>query len=345
MVFGRNLWRVLCFALALFAMPVFAQVGAVAPESVTNYEAEPENPETTGAQKALVSGKTGVESIDTLAVYEWDVETDRKSLPLTLVLSVLPGGGHFYSEHYVRGGFILALELGLTYEVFFNKKYQQRRRFEQAEPYRDSVAVYTEKMMNAPRDSLESLRKQRSRFVNLVRGFNDKKMEEEDLRKAELAWLIGLHVYGMFDAFGIWMNNQGHNMDEHPIRTALLCSVFPGGGQIYNRDFGKAGLLYMGLIGALYSAVETQDIVKYYLERRRVAKGENDTEEYDRLTERVTHYRKNRNQYIWGSALIYLYSIGDAVVDAMLNDFDNPIHLAIGPNLDGGMFAGFSFDF
>lgn len=333
--------------LAFLGVPVFAQsVSAPAPQSVTgtnaledSQAAEDESPD------VMVRGKTGIESIDTLAVYEWDVETEHKSLPLTLALSVLPGGGHFYSGHYVRGGFILALELGLTYEVFFNKAYQQDRRFKQAKPYRDSVAFYTKAMMGAPRDSLPRLRTERARYANLVRGFNDKKMEEEDLRKAELAWLIGLHVYNMFDAYGIWVNNQGHNMDTHPITTALMWAIIPGGGQIYNRDYGKAGLVYMGLIGALASAIGTQHIVNYYLDRKHVMEAEENADEIERLQERVTHYRKNRNQYIWGTALIYLYSIGDAVVDALLNDFDNPVHFAVAPTYEGGVFAGLGFDF
>ena len=48
---------------------------------------------------------------------------------------------------------------------------------------------------------------------------------------------------------------------------------------------------------------------------------------------------------VWGGALIYLYSLADAVVDALLSDFDNPIHMALLPNFAGGAQALFSFDF
>ena len=45
-------------------------------------------------------------------------------------------------------------------------------------------------------------------------------------------------------------------------------------------------------------------------------------------------------------ALLYLYSMADAVVDALLSDFDNPVHLALLPNLGtGGAQAVFTFDF
>ena len=69
------------------------------------------------------------------------------------------------------------------------------------------------------------------------------------------------------------------------------------------------------------------------------------SEEYERVAERVTYYRKNRNQYIWAIALLYLYSVGDAAVDALLSDFDNPMHLAVLPRLEGGVQALMTFDF
>ena len=70
-----------------------------------------------------------------------------------------------------------------------------------------------------------------------------------------------------------------------------------------------------------------------------------ESEDYERVAERLTYYRKNRNQYIWGIALIYLYSIGDAAVDALLSDFDNPVHLALLPTLTGGAQAFMTLDF
>ena len=87
-------------------------------------------------------------------------------------------------------------------------------------------------------------------------------------------------------------------------------------------------------------------MVEYYLDRKHVVERESTTsEEYERVEERVTYYRKNRNQYIWAMALIYLYSMGDAAVDALLSDFDNPMHLAVLPQLGGGVQALLSFDF
>ena len=102
----------------------------------------------------------------------------------------------------------------------------------------------------------------------------------------------------------------------------------------------------MGILGAAVSVWTSQNMVNYYLDRKHLVEKESPgSEEYDRISERVTYYRKNRNTYIWGGVLIYLYSIADAAVDALLSDFDSPLHLALVPNFDGGAQAVMSFDF
>ncbi len=294
----------------------------------------------------LQKGKTGIESIDTLTVNEWDVPTTRNSLPLTMLFSIFPGGGHYYTEHYIRGGFITAFEAFLFYEVYYNKAFQKDRVLKQARPFQDSVALYTRKLAFAERDSIPSYQKKRNEFVNRVREKSDKKKEQEDLRIAENAWLLGLHLYGMFDAFGIWWNNNYRSVELRSMKTAILWALIPGFGQMYNGEFGKAGLLYMGLIGASTSIWTSQKMVTYYVKRKHTMEAESpDSDDYDRVAERTTYYRKNRNQYIWGIALIYLYSIGDAAVDALLSDFDNPVHLALLPTLTGGAQALMTLDF
>lgn len=301
----------------------------------------------TMAADPLQKGKTGIVAIDTLAVNEWDIPTKRNSLPLTMLFAVFPGGGQFYTEHYVRGGFITGIELLLLYEVTANKSYQNRRVLEQAEPFRDSVSYYTDKMIHEKnRDSLAFYHEKRVEFIGRVHEKSDKKMEQEDLRKAETAWMYGLYLYSFFDAFGIWYNNNYRSVELKSMKTALLWSIIPGFGQMYNREFGKQGLLYMAIIGSVTSIWTSQNMVEYYLGRKHIVELESTTsDEYERITERVTYYRKNRNQYIWALALIYLYSMGDAAVDALLSDFDNPMHLAVLPRLEGGIQALMSFDF
>ena len=356
----NRLLAIFLFACFAFAGVAVAQadstVAATAPADTSaaeSAEADPgevaeEVPADTAFQgDPLVKGKTGIRSIDTLPVNEWDIPTKHNSLGLTMLLSILPGGGQYYTEHYVRGGFITGIELLLVYEVYFNKSWQKDRVLEQAQPFRDTVSIYSKLIRETQdRDSIAYYQQKRNEYANRVREKSDKKMEQEDLRYAENAWLFGLHLYGMMDAFGIWYNNNYRSVELRDMKTALLLGLIPGLGQMYNGEFGKAGLLYMGLIGAAASIRTSQNMVEYYLDRKHFLEKENSSsEELDRVTERVTYYRKNRNQYIWGLALIYLYSLGDAVVDALLSDFDNPVHFALLPNLTGGAQALFSLDF
>lgn len=291
---------------------------------------------------------TGLVEIDTLTVNEWDIPTTHNSLLYTMLFSIFPGGGQYYTGHYVRGGFITGIEGLLAYEVLGNKKWQRERIYEQVRPFQDSVAYFTKLVVDAEKpDSIRYYQEQRMDYVNRVRALSDKKMEQEDLRKAETAWLYGLHLYGMMDAFGIWFNNNHRSVEQRSMKKALLLAIVPGLGQMYNGEFGKAGLLYMSIIGASTSIWTSQNMVEYYLDRKHLMEHEDyESEDYERITERVTYYRKNRNQYIWALALIYLYSMGDAAVDALLSDFDNPVHLALLPNLtSGGAQAFFTFDF
>ena len=341
------------FAIILFVCLAFAGTAVAQTDSTLSEQAVPADSgaavsDTSGFHgDPLVKGKTGIESIDTLPVNEWDIPTKRNSLGLTMLLSILPGGGQYYTEHYVRGGFITGIEALLIYEVYINKAWQKERVLEQAKPFQDSVSMYSKFIRDAQnRDSLAFYQNKRNEYANRVREKSDKKMEQEDLRYAENAWLFGLHVYGMMDAFGIWYNNNYRSVELRSMTTALLLGLIPGLGQMYNGEFGKAGLLYMGLIGAAASVYTSQNMVEYYLDRKHFLESEGSSkEELERVKERVTYYRKNRNQYIWGGALIYLYSLGDAVVDALLSDFDNPVHMAVLPNFAGGAQALFSFDF
>ena len=316
------------FLSVLFAVPLYAD------DSVAEKPAEQSAEQPAEVSDPLQKGKTGIESIDTLTVNEWDIPTEHNSLPLTMLFSIFPGGGQYYTGHYVRGGFITGIEAFLFYEVYFNKAYQKDRVLKQTRPFQDSVALYTRLLARADRDSIPSLQKKRNQFINRVREKSDKKKEQEDLRIAENAWLLGVHIYGMFDAFGIWWNNNHRSVELRSMKTAILWGLLPGGGQMYNGEFGKAGLLYMGLMGAATSIWTSQKMVNYYVDRKHVMEAEDPTsDDYERVAERLTYFRKNRNQYIWGIALIYLYSIGDAAVDALLSDFDNPVHLAVLPDL------------
>ncbi|MDR0517518.1 MAG: DUF5683 domain-containing protein [Fibromonadaceae bacterium] len=299
------------------------------------------------ASLAFSQNSTGVAAIDTLPKYDWDAKTKRNSLAATLGFALIfPGGGQFYTEHYVRGGFLFAFEGALLYETFYNKFRQNRNFNTNINIYKDSVSFYGE-LISTHKDSSDSawfISKQMHKRV--LSAEQSKKRASKDLWTSEFAWLAGLHIYGLFDAYGIWRNNNGHSAETHTVSSAVWrAALFPGFGQIYNHEYGKAGLLYMGLFGSAVSYWSRQKMVEYHLDKIRIANEENDSQAMSQAQEDVLFFRKKRNQYVWAIALFYIYSMADAAVDAMLHDFDSPIYFVMRPTFSKGLNAEAGFYF
>lgn len=334
----HSLFRLTIFLVCYLLWPLQAQ--EVALDTARQAESDP------WQGHLIIPGKSGLPSIDTLPIHEWDVATDNKDLGKVLLFGLLfPGGAQFYTGHNVRGGFLLGLQSALAFDVFYNKPMQQRRRREMARTSLDTLRWITEQMIAAPApDSLTQWEAMRRRNLQRVRQINDKKLAEEDLRRSEMAWMVGLHLYGIMDGYGIWRFNKGRSYEKREVKSALWRgAVLPGWGQIYNGEFGKAGLLYMAIIGSVVSFNSRQTMVEHHLERLQVARRENfASSEIAEISEDLVFFRKKRNQYSWGLALFYFYSLADAAVGAILSDFDSPINLAIYPQL-GGLGAQVSF--
>lgn len=293
----------------------------------------------------IVEGKSGIPAIDTLENHEWDVKTSNKSLVLALCLGVFPGGMQYYFQHPVRGGFITAINLGLWFDIAISKKTIQQKRIEDASKYQDSVAYYTKLLLETPRNNnFTTWQLKRQNHLYNIRSINDSKIENEDLRKVETAWAIGLHLYAYMDGFGIWIHNKRRTNKEQSITGAILRSAFvPGLGQIYNDEWGKAGLFYMAYLGAAVSVVSRQNVVEYYQERNKIAIIEDDSYQEEYTNDKLIVYRKKRNQFIWGTILIYLYSLADAAVDASLADFDNPLYITFKKDFSPSLGLAFNF--
>jgi hypothetical protein len=173
-------------------------------------------------------------------------------------------------------------------------------------------------------------------LINDARKNLDLKMKNLDLKKSETAWALGLHFYGVMDALEIVYKSQSGDPRSLSWKSAFWRAIlFPGGGQLYNRKFGKFGMLWMAIGVSTASARYRQQMVDYFQNRINVLKEEESlgskSKDMNELRKQATLYRKRRNQFFWGMALLYFYSIGDAVVDAILNDFDSPKNFALAP--------------
>ena len=294
-------------------------------------------PQARAVADPAVRGSSGIEAIDTLPVHEWDVPEPEVSPFLALPLAAFtPGGGHYATKRYVRGGFLTAIQLYLATEIFVNNDVRCDKHRKIARSSRGRIEDLADSISAGGVDSPEteiwkdSLRGE----LRLYRQANDAIVEERGLRNSQIAWMAGLQLYGLMDVFGILRHAKGRADDRKSIAATVVWSALvPGSGQIRNGEWGKAGLLYMAFIGSAVSFDERQKCVNWYRQRLRVARAESSDEVSD-LEERLSFFRKKRNQYVWGPILFYLYSIGDAVVDALLHDFDSPDHLAFAPELD-----------
>ncbi len=275
---------------------------------------------------------SGIPEIDTLPEDDWYIEAGILSYPKAILYSAIaPGGGQIYSRHYIRSGFLIGLETFLLSDALIYRKEFFRSKNQEIQNHLDSSLPYLQEYSLHPgnQNALDSYKK----FILKARTQLDLKKKHQDLMKSEITWSLGLHFYGIVDALEMVQKSR------HPQPVTLsgtkafwLALAMPGAGQIYNGKYGKFGLLWMAIGGSIASSYFRQEMVEYFQARVKMSKLEGvSSTKINNLQEEVTLFRKRRNQYFWGIGVLYLYSVGDAIVDAVLNDFDAPERFALTP--------------
>ena len=97
----------------------------------------------------------------------------------------------------------------------------------------------------------------------------------------------------------------GQEIDSTRIKTpkkAALWSMLPGGGQIYNGKYLKAGIIITLESLAIWQSIENGQ--NYKIDNTNNA------------------YLTDRNKYAWWAFFIHVYGMLDAVVDRHLEPFD-----------------------
>ena len=149
----------------------------------------------------------------------------------------------------------------------------------------------------------------------------------------------------MFRAFGY----PGIRLTK-PGKAALLATILPGAGQIYNRRYWKLPLVYGALGGVIYGEYFYQTRYREFADAYNNITGAVinpatgkvykifDAELGDRakvvrsvdgLNSGIVFYRGNRDVFYLYIALAYSLQIVDALVDAHLKDFDVSDDLAL----------------
>lgn len=135
------------------------------------------------------------------------------------------------------------------------------------------------------------------------------------------------------------------------INTATWLSVaLPGAGQIYNKSYWKAPLVWGGLAASIYFAIDNQRLHKEYTDAI-ILRTDDDPTTVDKfqgvysdryLVEAANFYRQNRDLSIVIALAVYGLQIIDANVDAHLYDFDisDDLSLNLRPDLNSNLING-----
>lgn len=127
-------------------------------------------------------------------------------------------------------------------------------------------------------------------------------------------------------------NRQGIFKDstkwDDPKKATILAMVLPGAGQMYNKKYWKAGIVYAGIGGLIYMyKYNTDSLVKYQAILTSKIDGDSNTvdlapnrSEPSIKSDRDFH-RRYRDLSIVGFVGLYALQIIDANVDAHLKEF------------------------
>ncbi|MDG2455658.1 MAG: DUF5683 domain-containing protein [Bacteroidia bacterium] len=131
---------------------------------------------------------------------------------------------------------------------------------------------------------------------------------------------------------------------QRPKKATVLAMLLPGAGQLYNKKYLKASVVYAGIGGLIYSYRFNKDsLATYQAILVNKIQSANDTSVVDEfpllttagVTSNRDFYRRNRDFTIIGFVALYALQIIDANVDAHLREFEinKDLSLRISPDL------------
>ncbi len=119
-------------------------------------------------------------------------------------------------------------------------------------------------------------------------------------------------------------------VSKHSPTTAMLCSIIPGGGQIYNKKYWKIPIVYGALGASSFFIWHSAHKMKVYSDefiyrRDGIVTMQNFTLSQfsdENLLQMKNNQRRNMEISIGVTAILYVLNIIDAMVDAHLYYFD-----------------------
>ncbi|MCQ2336252.1 MAG: DUF5683 domain-containing protein [Paludibacteraceae bacterium] len=151
------------------------------------------------------------------------------------------------------------------------------------------------------------------------------------------------------------MHYEKLNRIPKPAMAAWIAALFPGAGQIYNRQYWKLPIIYGGFAGLGYAVSwNNQMYVDYRKAYTDLCSSDPNANYYERILppgvklnssnidyykrtfrNKMEGYQRNRDLSIIGIAVLYMLSLIDSYVDAQLRDYDVSPNLSmhIGPTV------------
>jgi hypothetical protein len=124
--------------------------------------------------------------------------------------------------------------------------------------------------------------------------------------------------------------------DPRPRNASILSAIIPGAGQIYNRRYWKAPIVWAGMGALGYFFLHSQDSFNLYRKDvRALAANPKDSTIFhkgfstDNLQTQKLIFKKHRDLFAFGVIAVYIIQIVDANVDAHLKTFDVSDNLSL----------------
>lgn len=114
-----------------------------------------------------------------------------------------------------------------------------------------------------------------------------------------------------------------------PKKSALMSTIIPGLGQVYNKKYWKVPIIYAGVVGLAYSI--NGNHTKYIQYRTayiyRIDEDPSTIDDFPKYSDEnlntlQKYYHRSRNLSVIGATLLYIMNIVDASVDAHMFTFD-----------------------
>ncbi len=251
---------------------------------------------------------------------------------LTTSLSIIPGGGLFYTKRYAKGTVFLGMEALMGSQAVMRHRWYREsyKPYNIASDYYDSLFADLGTIEGTIKDS-----------INVMSARNSRDLREYEIEKARIDWLNWSTWFG-----GIFIWNLGSALDAsnqftgepfpEPKRAGGLSAIpFTGAGQFYNGEISKGAMFATVQIGCMISAINFSRLMKDAEEYKEnllalpdsiyVQLPSNEKDEWNGKYEAA---QRSRTMFMWYGVFFYMFGIADAAVDAHLAGFEDHFEIS-----------------